>query len=194
MFLPWTSEDARLARFTRRAQQGDSDAFRSLYRALYSRVARFVGRRVASQPDVEDIVGRVFERFVERLDDIDPKRVSAFVLTMARNSVFDFTRTRHPGEPMDAAKGLASDKADPLGKLISGEELKAVAVALDRLSDDDRELVSLRFGDGLRHREIAELLGLTEDAVKQRFSRALRTLRDTLHSEDLGGLAHEDAK
>ena len=52
-----------------------------------------------------------------------------------------------------------------------------------------REMLALRHADGLRHREIAELLGLSEVAVKQRMSRALRALRAELNPEPAKGAA-----
>jgi RNA polymerase sigma-70 factor (ECF subfamily) len=48
------------------------------------------------------------------------------------------------------------------------------------LPPESRQLLELRFGDGLRHAEIAALTGAREAAVKQRLSRLLRSLRGTL--------------
>lgn len=186
------TEDERLARLTRRAQRGDREAFRSLYRALYPRVTRFIGRRVSSRADAEDLAAQVFERFLQRLEQVEPQGVSAFALTSARNAVFDYLRTTRPSEPAEAADLLASGDPDPLGRLIASEDLAAVRRALRELSGQDRELISLRVGDGLKHSEIAAVLGISEEAVKQRFSRALRAVREAATAlRPEGGLTHE---
>src|SRR4051812_30463640 len=94
----WPDRDARHARWIRRAQRGDRDAFRALYGELYPLVAGFVSRRLANREDAEDLVSRVFHRLLERLSDFDPSRGSAavFVLAIARNAVIDHLRTSHP--------------------------------------------------------------------------------------------------
>jgi DNA-directed RNA polymerase specialized sigma24 family protein len=55
-----------------------------------------------------------------------------------------------------------------------------VGRALAEISASSREVLVLRYGDGLSHAEIAQLLGLRVDAVKQRASRALRELEGQL--------------
>lgn len=191
MRFPWQSEEAHLSRLAKAAQRGDREAFRGLYRALYPGVSRFVARRIREQADAEDLVSRTFERFLERLATLDPERgVVGFTLAIARNAVADHARQRRPEGSLDGAADLAASEADPLGVVLEGEALSRLARALAGQSAEVRELVALRFGDGLRHKEIAALLGLTEDAVRQRLSRALKELRAVLAGNE-GGLAHE---
>ena len=178
--LPWPIRDPLLARRAVAAQAGDAGAMRSLYRELHPEVARFVGRRIRGSADAEDLVSRVFFTLVERLADFDPRRGSlrAWVLRIARNAVIDHVRARRPHLDVDA-----------LGELLARERLGDLAARLAGLAPEVREMLALRHADGLRHREIAELLGLSEVAVKQRMSRALRALRAELNPEPAKGAA-----
>ncbi len=190
MLPPWNTPQRRLCRLARRAQQGDREAFRGLYRELFPLVSRYVGRRVAARSDAEDLISTTFERMLAGLSGLDPKRVVAFALGIARNAVIDHVRLRRPAAPLEAAAAVPSE-GDPLGQLAARDGLHALSAAFTQLSDDERELVSLRFGDGLRHAEIAALLGLSEAAVRQRLSRAVRELRATaLAYETRGGPIH----
>lgn len=187
MSFLWPSYDDRLRELCERARGGDRDAFRALYGELYGPVARYVSRRVARPADAEDLVARVFHRLLERLPEIDASRgsVRMFVLAMARNAVIDHVRTRRRDVPADEALGLLVDEAGtPLDALVREEDLKELRALLLELPDDTREMLALRYGDGLRHGAIAELFGMEVSAVKQRFSRALKALRARLQGEE----------
>lgn len=183
MSFLWPSPDDRLLDLIERSKRGDRDAFRSLYLALYDPVARFVGRRIASQADAEDLVSRVFFKLLDRLGEFDARRGSArmFVLSIARNAVIDHLRTRRDAVPVEDLGGVLADEAGtPLDALVREEELREVRALLLELPEETREMLALRYGDGLKHREIAEILGLDVAAVKQRFSRALRGLGEEI--------------
>ena len=92
--------------------------------------------------------------------------------------MIDFLRARKPTVPIEEmAESLPAGANDPLVDLIRDERARAVQSLLRELPGDIREMFALRFGQGLRYREIADCLGLSEDAVKQRFSRTLREIR-----------------
>ncbi|MFL5347125.1 MAG: RNA polymerase sigma factor [Hyalangium sp.] len=177
--LPWPLRDAWLSRLAVRSQRGDREAFRELYRALYEPVSRYVRRRVPSPSEAEDLVGQVFLRLLESLDRIDPRKGSVFTyaLSMARNALVDEARRRASLVPEEAAAALPDTATGPLERLMGEENTQRIRLELARLPAETRELLMLRFGDGLRFAEIAQVLRLNEAAVRQRTSRAVRELR-----------------
>lgn len=166
----------------RRAIAGDEAAFTKVYRKLHPVVYAFIARRIRIRADAEDLTARVFERFVARLDTFDPDRGSAraWVLTIARNAVIDELRRRTP----ETANAEAVDEqlADVTLLPSRGLEQDDAAAQVRRVLADTpartREILTLRFADGLRNKEIAVLLEMSEAAVKQRISRVLRGLKE----------------
>lgn len=165
-------------RLLRKAAAGDVRAFTRLYRELHPVVYAYLHRRTSNPADAEDLTGRVFERFVARLDTYSSERgsVKAWVVGMARNALIDELRRRRP-EASDHEEELADASLVPSRALDHDEAAAIVRELLADLSPSTREIFALRFADGLRHAEIAKLLGLEEAAVKQRVSRVLRALR-----------------
>ncbi len=88
------------------------------------------------------------------------------------------------GSRVKMADVLAADQKDPLGSMIRNEDLRQVKHLLRREPDDVREMFALRFGQGLRVREVAAVMNLGEAAVKQRFARTLRKIRQELLAEE----------
>jgi RNA polymerase sigma-70 factor, ECF subfamily len=196
--LPWPGPDDHQRALLERAQAGCREAFRALYLDLYDPVARFVGRRVRRREDAEDLVGRVFHAFLEHLGDVDPRRgtVRMFVLTIARNAVIDHARSRREGLPIDdVANVVADERQSPLDALLREERIRVLRAAIGELSAELQEVLALRHGDGLKHAEIAEILGENTATVKQRLSRAQRALRERLEAgrtgKDAGGAKRE---
>lgn len=188
MSFLWPSRDDRQRDLLEAALRGKRDAFRSLYRELYGPVTSFVGRRIGHPQDTEDVVAIVFQKFLERLGEYDAKRgtVRVFVLTIARSSVIDWLRTVRQDVPVDELAGTIVDSAEsPLEAVVRGEQSAMVRRAFMEISAASREVLTLRYGDGLSHAEISELLGMRVDAVKQRASRALRELEEQLKKTPL---------
>lgn len=169
-----------LARRVRRAVNGDRRAFTSLYRELHPLVARYVARRVDSRADAEELVAEVFRRVVEHLCEFDPRRgsVRAWVLRIARNAVIDHYRTRKTPLALEQIADGLRDTAGPLDYMLADERSAIVRELVAACPEQTRRLLAMRYGDGLRHAEIAELLGMREAAVRKRISRAVRELRE----------------
>jgi RNA polymerase sigma-70 factor (ECF subfamily) len=184
--------DQRHARLLARARQGDGGAFRRLYRELCDPLASYLAARLRQPEEVEDLVGAVMHRFLERLDRFDPRRgsVLSWLLAMAHHALVDHVRARRvrETEPLGGLEErLTAPDTDVLGRLIRDEEAERVWDLLRELTPDTRRLFELRFGQDLRYRDIAELTGMSEDAVKQRFARALRDLRARLAERESRG-------
>jgi RNA polymerase sigma-70 factor (ECF subfamily) len=184
-FEPYAAHHHRLAG---RAAGGDQAAFVELYRALYPPVARFVACRVAASADAEDVVARTFHRLLESLAGFDADRgtVLAWCLATARNLATDLQRAgRLRPDGAAALEALPDQAVDAQGRLEADERLQALARVLDGLPAETRELIELRFGDGLTAAEIAALTGASEAAVRKRLSRAVAALRQALAALDI---------
>lgn len=176
------------------ARRGNEDAFRRLYGELYGPVAGYVAARVGNTQDAEDLTGTVFTKLVDGLDRFDGRRgsVLTWMLAMARNQVIDHHRRRQAHGaardrtvPVDElADVLAADQGDPLGTMVREENLRHLRRLVRRQPEAVREMIALRFGQGLTVRETAAVLGLNEDAVKQRFARTFRKIRQELLTEE----------
>lgn len=175
-----TFHDVLLSRSLQKAQQGDREAFRALYRALHPVVWRFVRRRCQGDAEAEEIVGATFLRLLERLAKVDGRQgVRGYVLTIAANALTDGARERarrDDGTPPE----LPDPGGSPLDRLIALEDEAQVTARMAPLPAVTRQLLTLRFSDGLRFSEIAQLTGIAEPAVRQRISRAVRELRSQL--------------
>ena len=194
MDLKRNLRDGRHGLWLRLARLGNEDAFRRLYGELYDPVAGYIAARTNNVHDAEDLTSAVFQKFLERLDRFEAGRgsVMTWILAMARNAVIDHHRrqgahgsARARSVPVEElAEVLAADQRDTLGSLIRNEDLRQIRQLLLREPDDVREMFSLRFGQGLRVREVAAVMNLGEAAVKQRFARTLRKIRQELLAEE----------
>ena len=193
MALSWLFPSDALAPLVARAQAGEEQAFAGLYDALYPRVWAFVVRRTRTREDAEDVTSRTFHRLLEKLAQVDVRRGGPlpFALAIARNLLIDDLRAQRTGLSLEEAGASLVESRDPLGELLREEELRRLRAAVDRQPPEVRELLTLRFADGLGHGEIAALLGVNEAAVRQRTSRALRALKQELSSPSTEEVVHE---
>ena len=194
MDLKRRTRDGRHVLWLRLARLGNEDAFRRLYGELYDPVAGYIAARTNNVHDAEDLTSAVFHKFLERLDRFEAGKgsVMTWILAMARNAVIDHHRRldahgsarKGPVPVEELAEVLAADQRDTLGSLVRNEDLRQVRQLLRREPDDVREMFALRFGQGLRVREVAAVMKLGEAAVKQRFARTLRKIRQELLAEE----------
>jgi len=181
--LRTTIRDRRHARLLQKAARGDVKAFRALFADLHDPVFAYLDRRLPDVHDTEDLVATVFHKLLKNMERHESHRgsVTAWVMVMARSALIDHLRGRRDTVDVDGlADVLAGPGADPLEGVIRSEEAERIRTELARLPAETRELLALRYGEGLRWREIAAMTGVKEDAVKQRCSRMVRELRRRL--------------
>lgn len=161
-------------------------AFAQLYDDQVWNVYGFFGYRLGSREEAEDLTQLTFERALRAWNRFDPVRASArtWLMAIARNLLIDHYRgdqsARREPLPEDEPGGSSFELADPTEKIGISPELE---VALDRLTDRERELIGLRFGGDLTGPEIAALMDLSLANVQQILSRSLRKLRADLEDQ-----------
>jgi RNA polymerase sigma-70 factor (ECF subfamily) len=141
--------------------------FDQLWRDHAPAVLRYARRHVLPA-EVEDVVAETFVVAWRRLDEV-PSYGLPWLLGVARNISANIRRGRRRQEAL--SDRLAADLDDgPAWPEVEGDD--AVTAALHRLSDADRELLTLLAWDGLSHAEAAEALGCSRGALKVRLHRA----------------------
>ena len=196
--------DRRHGILLRLARRGHEEAFTRLYGELFGPVAGYVSVRVRNREDAEDLTSGIFQGFLENLDRYDRRSgsVMTWTLAMARHAVIDHHRRRsaHGGartsavDPNELEEILAGAEDDPLTALVKDEQTSRLARLLRSQPPEVREMFFLRYGQGLGLKDVAKVMGLTEDAVKQRFARTVRRLKSELSSEEIQGETRQTGK
>lgn len=169
----------------RRAQQGDADAFGTLYERHRTSVYRYIAFRTLYQDVAEDLTAEVFLnawRAVSRYQERGTS-VRSWLLRLAHNEVVDHYRAHRN----DAS--LPDD--GPLTPLLEGpeqlralhDEQVALVRALHQLSEETQQLLLLRFVERLSFEAIGAVLGKQSNACRQMQHRALARLRMALMDE-----------
>ena len=165
------------------AAQRDRSAFGALYRRYVDRVYGYCFYLLGDHHDAEDATERTF---LAAMDAIGRYRDTgatfrAWLFTIAHNQLANAlrSRARQRTAPLDSVAEPRADD-DPAGLVGLAEETRRLRTALESLAEDRRQVVVLRFVDGLSAREIGEVLGRSEGAVRVLQHRALRDLAATL--------------
>jgi RNA polymerase sigma-70 factor (ECF subfamily) len=169
------------------AAQADRAAFGALYRRYLDRVYGYCFYLLGDHHDAEDVTERTFVAALAAIDGFRDEGASfrAWLFRIAHNQLANTLRTRgrHPSTPLDAAPE-PSTVTDPLAELTRDEDARRVRRALSQLAEDRRQVLVLRFVDGLSTAEIGAVLGRSAGAVRVLQHRALRDLAEELHATD----------
>ena len=182
--MPSFQDEARLVE---RAVSGDPEAFARLYDAYMDRVYRFMLLRVSDSQTAEDLASQVFLKAWEHLDRYEIRGLSfaAWLFKIARNLVIDHYRTKKEAASLDA-----DDAAEPVSRRtvhgdieqqLQAEELRS---ALNRLTEEQKAAVTLKYIEGFTTEEIAQVMGKREGAVRALQMRGLQALAEIIEAEN----------
>ena len=168
-----------------RARNGDAAAFGEIYDTHVDSVYRYLLYRVREPSDAEDLTSEVFTRAFANVHRYrwQGKSFLAWLYTIARNAVTDRRRRDRPTVELDNAHGLAEEGPTAHDRAVLGEEVDALRGAVKHLTGEQQEVLVLRFVDDLSSREVADILGKNEGAIRALQFRALGRLRRILHDQ-----------
>ena len=188
------AERLREEQWVREAQAGDRAAMERLILHFQDRVWRRALYRIGDRDEAWDVAQEVFilclrkigqfrgeARFWTWLARIVDNQVSnrlGWLARRGRKVTFSLSEPCAAGEPDGVPAFDPADPAPSPRRQAAGREaLEALDRALGQLKEDHREILLLRFADGLSYEEIAEVLDLSTGTVKSRISRARSQLR-----------------
>jgi RNA polymerase sigma-70 factor (ECF subfamily) len=177
-------DDAELTAAVLAAQDGDEEAFRTVYRAVHPRLLGYV-RTLVGEPDAEDVTSEAWLQIARDLERFsgDADRFRGWAARVARNRALDHIRMRgrRPAVGGDetelTAKPAESDTAgEAMEALATGRTMELIA----RLPQDQAEAVVLRVVVGLDAKSAAQTLGKRPGAVRTAAHRGLKRLAELI--------------
>ena len=173
------------AQLIRRAKLGDQTAFAEIYTRHHDAVYTYLLYRVNDVQVAEDLTGEVFLRLVTKIDRFTyrGRPILAWLYTVARNLLADHYRQARRDDPLPLEERIVAASSDPSQTAERRLEQACLARAMQHIAESHRQVILLRFVEGLSHAETAQILGRTENATKVLQHRALKALRRALETE-----------
>ena len=164
----------------RRVRSNEPNAFDELYARYSPRVFGYLYQRLnGNVEEAEDLTAEVFAKVYEKIDgyQVQGAPLSSWLFRIAHNRLIDAVR-RRPRQvqvPLDTAPQMAAGPVfQGLDQAVAREQIK---LGLARLTDEQRQVIVLRFLEGKSLAETAAIVKRNEDAVKKLQARGLASLR-----------------
>ena len=165
------------------AAQRDPARFADLYENCFALVYAYVARRVRSRHEAEDLTAEVFHKALQSLPRFKwtGAPFAAWLFRIASNMIADRAKRAAREQSVALDEDVGTPGAGRLQSSVEEVERRAYLFRLvDKLAEDQRRIVVMRFAQEKSIREIAQTLGRSEGAVKQLQFRALQNLRAKL--------------
>ncbi len=179
-----TSDDALI----RRAQALESGALAELYDRYFDGIYRYAYTRIGHQADAEDLTEQVFLKMVDSIQGYRPRSgagFSSWLYRIAHNLVVD--RYRRAGREAVALADHVEDRTpqtNPELVLQTSEDRRRLFEAIQQLTREQQQLVTLRFIDNLDVDEVARIMKRRPGAIHSMQHRALASLNRLMQQHD----------
>jgi RNA polymerase sigma-70 factor (ECF subfamily) len=178
--------------YQRQRQVLDGSLVEKLYAKHAHDILRYIHRYIFSKEDADDVLVEVFLAAIESstLLKLSMEEQFAWLLRVARNKVVDYQRkvTKCPAVALDEMldSPFDADLITPEKAVVEQEEVELLRTHLSTLPELQQQVLRLRFGDGLRTKEIASRLHKSDGAIRSLLLRSLNLLRNLydVHEEE----------
>ncbi len=172
----------RAAALAEKARRRDKPALAELCAEFYPRVLKFMHYRVGPR-FAEDLASEVFLRVVRAIET-QSGSFPAWLFRIAANVATDHHRATQARRETAMTEAVLESRAsgdEPQGAVARRLDIER---AMEQLTDDQRELVTLKFIEGLSNADIAEITGRSPEAIRVLQFRALAAMRQFLGREE----------
>ena len=165
----------------RRAKQHDQEAFAQLYEEHFDKIYRYVTLRIGNETEAEDMTQQVFLNALQSISSFKWKGVpfSAWLFRIAHNQVVDYLR-RKKRTAVPLSESLASSDSNPQLLAEHKLDIEQLLLATKRLTEAQREVISLRFASELSIAQVAKVMDKSQGAVKALQHSAIVALRKAI--------------
>ncbi len=169
-------QDMALAK---RASQGDERAFRDLLDTHYMTIYRMAYRFCGNKPDAEDVTQLSCIKLAQNIGAFKGDAAfTTWLYTIVLNTGRDWKRSqsRHDrgAVGLEIVENTVSGEDNPEQQLETSQKMAAVY----NLPEPEREIVWLVYGEGLTHKQVAEIMGMAEGTISWRINEARKILKE----------------
>jgi RNA polymerase sigma-70 factor (ECF subfamily) len=176
-------------------QQGNREAVSQLLERHTRRVRDYVRMMVKDNDVADDLTQEILIKVVKVLDEgryTDKGRFQPWLLRIARNRVLDYFRAQKQvktinessvGYDILGSKNMAEPSIEE--EIISEQRAEEIRALVDELPEEQREVVKMRYYEGLSFKEIAELTGVSINTALGRMRYALINMRQLIKKKKL---------
>ncbi|MDE3074684.1 MAG: sigma-70 family RNA polymerase sigma factor, partial [Chloroflexota bacterium] len=183
--VPSNEKPDRVGDLVERASKGSGDAFGQLYQIYIDRIYNYIFYKTGHSVDAEDLTEQVFIKAWEAIGRFRPegKPFAAWLFKVARNVVIDHYRTRKSNADLSEVVAVVADEGDPEDAAQRRATRQVLMSAIRRLTDEQQQVILLKFIDGMDNTEISATMGKKEGAIRALQYRALLALQRILQDE-----------
>lgn len=186
------SED--MTRLLQKAKAGDDEAFTLLVKAYQNKVYSLAYYVTKNHHDAEDVSQEAFIKMWRALPTYRGDAPDAWIMKIAKNTCLDFIKQKKRVEPLEyEIDGESVERpipdtdvqSNPSEAVVLQQRRQEVQNALLRLGEEHREILTLRYMNGLSYEQLQEVLGVGMGTVKSRLARAKKSLQNILKSGNI---------
>src|SRR5215216_1188118 len=173
-------QDLAVRSLVERAQQGDRTALEELYLLHFDRIYSYLHMSVGNRHDAEDLTTQTFVKMLEAIGRFQWRSVpfSAWLFRIAHNLAMDHFRANRRWQPEeDIPEAMRGEETSAEEQALVSLGETSMLEMIERLSPEQRQVLTLKFVFRFSNGEAAAILGKTEGAVKSLQHRALASLQ-----------------
>ena len=166
-----------------------SSEFKMMVMPFSSRIYRLAYRLTGSREEAEDVVQEVYLKLWKMRNELpNYKSIEALSIRITRNHCLDQLRRRKTTLEVMQVEGrsreeIRQEEETPDEQMEKKERSKVLNEMIDHLPEPQRSLIHLRHLEGKDYEEIAEMVNMTENAIRVNISRARKKLREMLQTQ-----------
>jgi RNA polymerase sigma-70 factor (ECF subfamily) len=167
-----------------KAREYDSVALGELYDRYSGRIYSYIYYHVGDQDLAQDLTSNVFIKMLDAIlaDKSWQLSFTGWLYRIAHNAVVDHFRRHQQERHLPLEEELVSTLDNPVATVESMLTSESVRAAMHHLTDEQQQVIALKFAEGMSNLEVAGMMGKTEGAIKSLQYRALTALRRHLES------------
>ena len=177
---PRRDDNGRIRALVERAQRGDRSALEDLYLLHFDRIYSYLHMSVGSRHDAEDLTTQTFVKMLEAIGRFKWRSVpfSAWLFRIAHNLAMDHFRANRRWQPdEEVLENVQGEETSAEDQALASLGQTSMLELIERLSPEQRQVLTLKFVFRFSNSEAASILGKSEGAVKSLQHRALASLQ-----------------